>query len=235
MGYLLDLGFMQYGRAWAIMRAIHEARVNDVVPDTLIVVIHDHVYTTGRKGNASNLLKPILPLYWVERGGDITYHGPGQLVYYPIIKLRMPVGSFVTLLEEAVINALSNYGIEAKHNPSHRGVWVGDRKICSIGVAVMGGVSLHGLALNVNTDLRYFTYINPCGLDSSKITSMQMELGREVDVEDVKGKLTLSIASLLDMKLKAVTLNDLINSGLNPEKYGEPARLSVDRYERTSS
>lgn len=227
MEYLLDLGFMKYGRAWAIMRAIHEARVRNAVPDTLITVIHDHVYTTGRKGNASNLLKPILPLYWVERGGDITYHGPGQLIYYPVIKLRVPVGDFVTLLEEAVINVLSNYGIEARHNPSHRGVWVGDRKICSIGIAIIDGVSLHGLALNVNTDLRYFTYINPCGLDPSRITSMHVELGKEVNIEEVKNKLTESLASHLGMNLKAVTLNELIEGGLNPEKYGEPTRLGI--------
>lgn len=179
----------------------------------MITVIHDHVYTTGRKGNAANLLKPVLPpLYWVERGGDITYHGPGQLVYYFVFKLKSPIGGdFITLMEDAVISALSTYGIEARHNPSHRGVWVGDRKICSIGVAVSEGVTYHGFALNVNTDLSFFSYINPCGLDSSKITSMKEVLGGvDVPIDEVKARVTEGVArSFGGVEFKEVRLRDL--------------------------
>ncbi|GGP19819.1 octanoyltransferase [Thermocladium modestius] len=224
MAYLLDLGFMRYGEAWAVMRAVHEARARDELPDTLITVIHDHVYTTGRKGNAANLLKPVLPLYWVERGGDITYHGPGQLVYYFVFKLKSPIGDFITLMEDAVISALSTYGIEARHNPSHRGVWVGDRKICSIGVAVSEGVTYHGFALNVNTDLSFFSYINPCGLDSSKITSMKEVLGVDVPIDEVKARVTEGVARSFGVEFKEVRLRDL-EGLIDPAKYGEPVRL----------
>ena len=135
------------------------------------------------------LLEKGFALYDIERGGDITYHGPGQLVAYPIFKVEREVRSYLRKLEEVVINLLSAYGLESEGSPGYAGVWVKGEKIASIGVAIKRSVSFHGLALNVSTNLAHFDYIVPCGLVGKTMTSMTKLLGQEIGVEDVKPKL----------------------------------------------
>ena len=173
---------------------------------------HPHVYTLGRSGKEGNMLlseeqlqKIGATLYHIDRGGDITYHGPGQLVCYPILNLEefsLGLKEYVHLLEEAVIRVCASYGITAGRLEKATGVWLeGDtpraRKICAIGVRSSHFVTMHGLALNVNTDLRYFSYINPCGFIDKGVTSLQQELKREVPMEEVKQRLCRELQGLM--------------------------------------
>lgn len=173
---------------------------------------HPHVYTLGRSGKEANMLlgeeqlqRIGATLYHIDRGGDITYHGPGQQVCYPILNLEefgLGLRRYVHLLEEAVIGVCASYGIEAGRVDKATGVWLdGDtsraRKICAIGVRSSHYVTMHGLALNVNTDLRYFSYINPCGFVDKGVTSLQHELGREVSMAEVKERLGKELFRLL--------------------------------------
>lgn len=173
---------------------------------------HPHVYTLGRSGREANMLlgeeqlqRIGATLYHIDRGGDITYHGPGQQVCYPILNLEefgLGLKEYVHLLEEAVIGVCASYGIEAGRVDKATGVWLdGDtsraRKICAIGVRSSHYVTMHGLALNVNTDLRYFSYINPCGFVDKGVTSLQHELGREVSMAEVKERLGKELFRLL--------------------------------------
>jgi lipoyl(octanoyl) transferase len=171
----------------------------------LLFVEHPHVYTLGKSGDESNMLihaeflKKINASYYkINRGGDITYHGPGQIVAYPILDLeyqKMGLKDYINYLENSVIELCTNYGIEATKSKEATGVWIDDdhphkaRKICAIGVRSSRYVTMHGLAFNVNTDLDYFTYINPCGFQERGVTSMEKELGGKLDFEKVKGEL----------------------------------------------
>ncbi len=166
-----------------------DERIADRTPDTFIVVEHPHVFTLGRRGNRANLLSNELPVYQVERGGDVTYHGPGQLIGYPILKLLGPeqdVHSYLSRVEELLIRTVAEFGIRASRSQRQTGVWVEAQKLASIGVAIKSWVTYHGFALNVNTNLSFFQKIRPCGLEPSTITSMQQILGRSVDMDEVK-------------------------------------------------
>ena len=159
--------------------------------DILLFVEHHHVYTLGRGGDESNVLAPQeVPLYRTSRGGDVTYHGPGQLVVYPIVdlrsRLRKDVHRYVRNLELAAIHTLKDFGLEGTRRPPFTGIWIGDKKIAAIGVAVRRCITFHGLALNVNTDLSYFKRIIPCGLAWADVTSMAKELGKEQSAERVR-------------------------------------------------
>lgn len=193
---------------------------------------HPHVYTLGRSGKENNMLlgeeqlKTIgATLYHIDRGGDITYHGPGQLVCYPILNLEefgLGLKEYVHLLEEAVIRVCASYGVVAGRLEKATGVWLeGDtsraRKICAIGVRSSHYVTMHGLALNVNTDLRYFSYIHPCGFIDKGVTSLQQELGRSIDMAEVKERLGRELlAALCQMIIKPLWIalfppNDALN------------------------
>ncbi|HZW55727.1 MAG TPA: lipoyl(octanoyl) transferase LipB [Nitrososphaerales archaeon] len=181
---LLDLGFSKdYGSVLDIQRKILADRIDRNEPDVLILVEHDHVVTLGRSSHLENILLTGLPSYSIERGGDVTYHGPGQLVCYPIISLQekgLGVRQYVEHLETAIVRTLDQIGIKNAEGKLGRetGVWIdGRRKIASIGVAVSHWVTYHGLALNVNTDLSYFQRIRPCGFDANIMTSVSKELG----------------------------------------------------------
>jgi lipoate-protein ligase B len=181
------LGRKEYGEVWELQKQLVTARAADRVPDTLILVEHEPVITLGRKTTPENFKPQEFPVFQVERGGDATFHGPGQLVGYPIIRLATPnVQRFVRDLEEVLIQATRSFGIESIRVAGHPGVWVDGRKVASIGVAVTNWVTYHGFALNVNTDLSYFGLIKPCGLDPDKITSMKQILGKDVGFEPVK-------------------------------------------------
>jgi lipoate-protein ligase B len=186
-GILLDLGRSEYGRALELQRTLAERRARDEIPDVLILLEHDHVITLGAKTTPPNLRPQKVPVFHVERGGDATYHGPGQLVGYPIVKLEdHNVRRHVLAIETALVSAVEGWNVKGEVVQGHPGVWVGGRKLASVGVAVTNWVAYHGFALNVNTDMSYFDLIRPCGLDPETMTSMQRILGVEVDLEKVK-------------------------------------------------
>jgi len=185
-------------------------------PNYLIFCEHPHVYTLGKSGKPEHLLLDEKGLkeknasyYPINRGGDITYHGPGQIVGYPILDLDnffTDIHLYLRTLEEAVILTLANYGLEAGRYPGYTGVWFDAdnekaRKICAMGVRCSRWVTMHGFAFNINTDLDYFKNIVPCGIDDKAVTSMQKELGKEVDIEEVKENLKRNISVLFDMEI----------------------------------
>ncbi len=189
---LLDLGTAEFGEVWALQKELVGKRQRDEIPDTLILVEHPHVITLGRGTHKENVLAPgDTPLFEIERGGDVTYHGPGQLVGYPIFLLRQEerdLHLYLRNLEEALIRVVGRFGIPGERKESWTGVWTagGARKLASIGVAVKRWVTLHGFALNVSTDLGRFAAINPCGLEATIMGSMESVLGRVVPLDEVK-------------------------------------------------
>jgi lipoate-protein ligase B len=203
---LLDRGRESYPDTWELQRNLVKKRIEgDTEADSLILVEHDHVITLGRKTTPENFKPQDIPVFTVERGGDATYHGPGQLVGYPIVRLATPnVQRFVRDLEEVLIQTTHSFGIESLRVEGHPGVWVGSRKVASIGVAVTNWVTFHGFALNVNVDLSYFALIKPCGLDPDKITSMKQVLGKEVPLEDVKAEVVMRFTEVFGYDLQRV-------------------------------
>jgi len=189
---LLDLGRREFGEVWALQKELVGKRQRDEIPDTLVLVEHPHVITLGRGTHKENVLAPgDMPLFEIERGGDVTYHGPGQLVGYPIFLLRQPerdLHLYLRNLEEALIRTVGRFGISGERKEGWTGVWTGGgaRKLASIGVAVKRWVTLHGFALNVSTDLARFAAINPCGLEATTMGSMESVLGRAISLEEVK-------------------------------------------------
>jgi lipoate-protein ligase B len=206
-GYLVDLGAMEYGEALEVQRDMAARRAKGEIPDSLILVEHPHVITLGRKTTPSNFGPQSIPVFQVERGGDATYHGPGQLVGYPIVLLAdHDVRKHVRSIEETLLRAIHAYGIHGERVEGHPGIWVDGKKLASIGVAVTDWVTYHGFALNVNTDLSYFELIRPCGLDPSTMTSMQKLTGKRVNIDEVKGRVarewsTVTGANLVHQRL----------------------------------
>jgi lipoyl(octanoyl) transferase len=186
-----DLGTIGYQAAWDLQRQLVEERKAQRIPDTLLLLEHPHVYTLGRNARPEHLLSrpPEVEVYQTDRGGDITYHGPGQLVGYPIFDLngiRKDVVWYVRSLEEALIRALAEFGITAGRKPRYTGVWVAGEKMAAIGVHISRWVTSHGFALNVAPELRYFQFIVPCGIREHGVTSMERRLGRRPDMAAVK-------------------------------------------------
>jgi lipoyl(octanoyl) transferase len=202
-GDIIDLGVMPYRDAHAYQLEVVGERQRDERHDALVLVEHPHVYTLGRSRAAeANVLAPgDVEVIAIERGGDVTYHGPGQLVAYPIVKLgggERDLHKFLRNLEESVIRTLGEFGIESGRAEGATGVWIGPRKIASIGIACRKWVTFHGLALNVNTDLAYFARVNPCGFDAAIMTSMAAESGGvAVDLDAVKKRLPVHLGAAL--------------------------------------
>ena len=194
-GYIIDLGLMDYGRAWELQRQLWLGCAEGQLPNLLLLVEHPHVITLGRRGHRTHLKVSLeileamkIPIFHVERGGDITYHGPGQMVAYPILGLKdygYRLIRLVDQLEEVILHVLRDFGIEGGKDPSNRGVWANGNKIASIGVAIKRWVSFHGFALNYETDLKYFDLIDPCGLVGEKMTSMAKILGKAISRKEV--------------------------------------------------
>lgn len=189
-----DLGVLDYRAAYDRQLALLDQRKRGEGDDTILFVEHPHVITLGRSraAEANVLAAGDVEVVPIERGGDVTYHGPGQLVAYPIVLLRdgeRDLHRFLRNLEEAMIRTLAHWGIEAGREPGKTGVWIQGRKLASIGIACRRWVTFHGLALNVSTDLSYFQRINPCGFESSIMTSMEAELDAPVDMAAVKARL----------------------------------------------
>lgn len=204
-----DLGRMAYREAWALQKQLVEQRYVGAVPDTILVVEHEPVVTLGRgttdeslRDGAGTLADAGVELVEVERGGQATWHGPGQIVVYPIIKLaeqRHDLHAWMRALEQAVIDAVGEVGLGAGRRQGATGVWIdGARKLCSIGVAARRWVTYHGLALNHEPDLRNFAAINPCGFDAALMTSMRAELGQRCPArEDIVAALVQQLQSQL--------------------------------------
>ena len=207
MTKVMDVGRMPYETAWELQKKLVAERTEGTLKeDTLVVVEHDHVITLGRKTSAENFRAQDIPVFKVERGGDATYHGPGQLVGYPIVRLPSPnVQAFVRGLEEVLTRSTSAFGVQATRLEGHPGAWVDGRKVASIGVAVTNWVTYHGFALNVNTDLSYFQLIRPCGLDPDKMTSMKRVLGKELPFEAVKREVIDRYLSVFDSPLQTAS------------------------------
>lgn len=192
----VDLGLLDYKTTLEKQKEFWQKRINDEISDTLILVEHQPVFTIGKHGKIENLLIPKLllqqkniPIYHIERGGDITFHGPGQLVGYPIFKFNQPIigiKTFIIKIEQIICNTLKYFSINAIKRNSYIGVWVDNKKIASIGIAVKNRVTFHGFALNVSTDLSYFDWINPCGMKNIQMTSMEKILNKKVMMESVK-------------------------------------------------
>jgi len=186
-----NLGRMDYSAACALQERLAALKQNEMADDILLFVEHPHIYTLGRGGKEANVLAPgEVPVLRTGRGGDVTYHGPGQLVVYPIIdlrsKLRKDVHRYVRNLELSAVRTLKDFGLVGARRPPFTGIWIGDRKIAAIGVAVQHCITFHGLALNVNTDLSYFKRIIPCGLAWAGVTSMARELDAEQNLAEVR-------------------------------------------------
>jgi lipoate-protein ligase B len=180
---IVELGTVEYQRAHALQQTLVAARLRDQIGDTLLVLEHPHVYTLGRGADEKFILTPHpeVPVIRVSRGGQVTYHGPGQVVAYPILKLEGPardVGRYLRQLEQVMIEALAEHGVCAGRRDRLTGVWIGARKIASIGVGIRRWVTYHGLALNLRTDLSYFDSIVPCGIEGCQMTSLA-RLGRK--------------------------------------------------------
>ncbi|TLZ76917.1 MAG: lipoyl(octanoyl) transferase LipB [Methanobacteriota archaeon] len=210
--WLLDLGRKPYREVWELQKALVDRRAEDKIPDGLILVEHDPVATLGRRGSREDVLDPGLEILEVERGGEATYHGPGQLVGYPILRLpdRLEVKRLVTDLEEVLLRTCADFGIDATREGPERGVWVGGKKIASIGLAVHRNVTFHGFAHNVTTDLREFLKIRPCGHDGGIMTSMEKLLGHSVDLEDVKASVIAHFQAVFGVTFRRVNLSELL-------------------------
>ena len=219
-----DLGTMPYNECWQLQQSLFDARLQmrreGVESDdcgTILTVEHKPVYTLGKSGNQNNMLISEAYLqslgaefFHIDRGGDITFHGPGQIVCYPILDIQcLGIGlrRYIEILEQAVIDTIALYGIKGERLEGATGVWLcnrtaegesfGWRKICAIGVKASHSVTMHGLALNVNTDLKWFTMINPCGFTDKGVTSISKECGGDVDFDTVKQQLVANLKRLL--------------------------------------
>jgi lipoyl(octanoyl) transferase len=199
-----ELGVIDYLRAWELQKEIQEKVINDTEPNTLLILQHPSVYTAGRRTEITDRPLDNTPVIDVDRGGKITWHGLGQIVGYPIIKLKnsTEVVGFVRELETALIEICDEFGIKAQRYCERSGVWLrdekGDRKIAAIGLRVAKGVTMHGFALNVNPDLSAYSKIIPCGIADAKVTSLSAELGRNVTIDEVMPVLKKHILPMLD-------------------------------------
>ena len=189
---IIDLCHCSYKSSLEQQVYIHSKVFNKKLNDSIIFVEHDHVYTLGKNADQNNVLSNYpkdVEIYNIDRGGDVTYHGPGQLVGYPIVNIKnrnMSIGRYVHTLEEILINTLLNFNISAQRRDKLIGIWIGDEKIGAIGVRVLNGITKHGFALNVNTDLSYYDGIIPCGINNCKVTSMEQLLSRNIELTLVK-------------------------------------------------
>jgi lipoyl(octanoyl) transferase len=247
---VVDLGLMEYGAAWELQRRAAAARKRGEIPDVLLLCEHPHVITLGRNGKISNLRAPESVLrqmgvsfFETNRGGDITYHGPGQLVGYPILNLaeiRRDVGWYVRSLEETMIRATAGFGIASKRVAGCTGVWVDvtvcgekeevkdckdEEKLGAIGVHLSRWVTSHGFAYNVSTDLRYFDLIVPCGIAGKRATSLEKLLGRSVEMKEAAARIVAGFGEVFDMDPRA-SGREALEERIGPRE-NHPAETTV--------
>ena len=206
------LGLIEYEKAYQIQTRLLEERLAGRIPDALLLLEHKPVITLGKSGKVENILvsqeelaKLGVSLVFIDRGGDATYHGPGQLVGYPIMDLRergKDAHVYLRSLEEVLIRTIRDFGVESGRDPSHAGVWVDNQEIAAIGLSLRKWITMHGFALNVNTDLKQFTLINPCGFTNRRATSISELVGREVSIDFVKERLLNHFAGVFQVELE---------------------------------
>ncbi|WP_103666076.1 lipoyl(octanoyl) transferase LipB [Gracilimonas amylolytica] len=220
---LYDLGHASYQPVWDLQKSIQQRLIDEKraeqkgksnrkrLGDILLFVEHPHIYTLGKSGSEEHMLRSMMELQQLEaeflkidRGGDITYHGPGQIVGYPILDLDRhftDVHRYLRYLEEIMIKVCADYGFEAHRIEGQTGVWVNNEKICAMGIRCSRWVTMHGFALNVNTDLRYFNNIVPCGIDDKSVTSLQALSGKEIDAEEVKERIIFHFEEVFEVSI----------------------------------
>ena len=222
---IVDLGLMGYSEAWTLQKRAVAVRKAGAIEDVLLLCEHPHVITQGRNGKRENLLasehvlqQKGVEFYATDRGGDITYHGPGQIVGYPILNLgaiRRDVVWYVRMLEEAMIQATAELGVAAKRVEGKTGIWVryenAEEKLAAIGVHISRWVTSHGFAYNVSTDLRYFDLIVPCGIADRKATSLEKLLGRSVRREEIAPRIAKHFGEVLELELRETSRTELLD------------------------
>jgi len=202
-----DLGLCSYKEVWDLQKNIQADRIAGKDQDTLLLVEHTPVYTFGKNADKNHLLQHYpenVEIFDIERGGDITFHGPGQLVGYPILDLnnyKKSISWYMRSLEEVIIDTLDIYGLVAIRKDGLTGVWIGDEKIAALGVRISRWVTMHGFAFNISSDLSYFGNIIPCGIADKQVTSLEKEIGRPVDMKDVKEKIKSYLIHLFEMEI----------------------------------
>ncbi|MDR9418296.1 lipoyl(octanoyl) transferase LipB [Gracilimonas sp.] len=220
---LYDLGHAAYQPIWDLQKSVQQRLIDEKraeqkgmfegkrLDDIFFFVEHPHIYTLGKSGQEEHLLRSMLELQQldaeflkIDRGGDITYHGPGQIVGYPILDLDRhftDVHKYLRFLEEVMIRVCSDYGFEGHRIEGATGVWVDEAKICAMGIRCSRWVTMHGFAFNVNTDLRYFNNIVPCGIDDKSVTSLQKLSGKEIDAEEVKERIVFNFENVFEVSV----------------------------------
>ncbi|NOY05618.1 MAG: lipoyl(octanoyl) transferase LipB [Chlorobi bacterium] len=217
---IVQCGLTRYRDAWELQKRIWNARHDGVIPDVLLLTEHQHVYTLGRNTDTNHLIassdrlkRQEIEVIETDRGGDITYHGPGQLIVYPILDLRrhgQDLHRYLRMLEESIILMAGKFGIAAEHDPQYTGVWVGEHKLASIGIKVSRWISMHGAAINICNDLSYFDGIIPCGIFHRDMTSVSKEVGREITIAEAGDILVTEFCSVFSYKPEAISYEDLL-------------------------
>lgn len=211
----LDLGMVEYDRAWDLQKRLHSLRARHEIGDVLLLLEHPPTLTVGKSGSMKNVLASPerlaqlgISLFFIERGGDVTYHGPGQVVGYPIMDLRgrgKDIYRFVTDLEEVMIRTARDFHVDATRDPGHRGVWANGSELGAIGLSVRRWVSMHGFAFNVTTNLEHFKIINPCGFSERQATSLGALLDRDIAMEKARERIQFHFSAVFDVDIIPAT------------------------------
>jgi lipoyl(octanoyl) transferase len=220
----LDLGLVEYNDAYSLQRSVTAACASNTIPATLILLEHPPVLTLGRRADRGNLLFPPevlrdrgIAVHQSTRGGDVTYHGPGQIVGYPILnlrRLRLGAAAYVHGLEDVLIEVVHSFDLEARTDPRYVGVWIGPAKVAAIGVAISGGVTMHGFALNVDPDLSHFQFINPCGITDREVTSLSRAASAPVPMAEVRRRLVDSFGRRFGVQMVRCSPEQLAAAGI---------------------
>ncbi|MDK9705690.1 MAG: lipoyl(octanoyl) transferase LipB [Desulforhopalus sp.] len=241
---VVDLGLVDYAAVRALQLALVEKRRSgQPVDDVFLVTEHPRTFTLGRRGGRRHLMvseeflrERQIPLLHIERGGDITYHGPGQLVVYPIVHLRqagLGVAEYVCCLEEIMLRLAAESGVVAGRDPRNHGVWAGGKKLGSVGIAIRHGITFHGLALNVSLDLAPFSWVNPCGLAGVQMTSLSRECGRQVEVGALKKDLLGQLTRIFGRPFIPLSKENLHVIVHKPEPFGQTQMAEAQSADRT--
>jgi len=217
-----DLGLIDYKEAWDLQKSVHQLRAENRIDDVFFLLEHPHTYTLGKTADKENLVGSEkylsdnkISVYDIDRGGDITYHGPGQIVAYPIINLtnwQQDTHKYLRALEELIINVCSEYGLNSGRVEKYTGVWIDDRKICAIGIKVSRWITMHGFAFNVNTDLKLFNGIIPCGISDKDVTSLNRELKKELNVSEVKERILHHFSKIFSYdQIEFISKSEILN------------------------
>ncbi len=217
-----DLGLIDYKEAWDLQKSVHQLKTENKIDDVLFLLEHPHTYTLGKTADKENLVggdeyltENNISVYDIDRGGDITYHGPGQIVGYPIISLtnwNQDTHKYLRAIEEVIIKVCDEYGLDASRVEKYTGVWIDDRKICAIGIKVSRWITMHGFAFNVNTDLKLFKGIIPCGISNKDVTSLNRELKKEINLGEVKEQILHQFSVIFNYdQIELISKNEIFN------------------------